>query len=188
MLIEYDGDSIHSATLCNMASITNILTFNGKIDKRQLKIQATRSTEKKLVIVVSNDLDALNLLEIYLKRWAIECLFANLKSKGFNFEDTHFTQKDRIGNLTKLLAIACAITLLLGIVRSIRNPIIIKKHGYKQNSYFRYGLDFLINQLIQHHESAIKLILACFVDYQNWNQVVIGLQRQMAQRTLGYKK
>ena len=188
MLIEYDGNSIHSATLCGMASITNILTFDGKIDNRQLKIQATRSTEQKLVIVVSNDLDALNLLEIYLKRWAIECLFANLKSKGFNFEDTHFTRQERVGNLTKLLALACAITLLLGIVRATKNPIIIKKHGYKQNSYFRYGLDFLINQLIRHHEFAIKLILACFVDYQNWNQVVIGLQQQITQRTLGHKR
>ena len=188
MLVEYNGNSIHSATLCKMASITNILTFDGNIDNRQLRIQATRSTEKALVIVVSNDLETLSLLELYLKRWAIECLFANFKSKGFNFEDTHFTMQNRIGNLTKLLALACAITLLLGIVRAINNPIIIKKHGYKQNSYFRYGLDFMINQLIHHHDAAMELILACLMDYQNWNQVVIGLQRHMHQKTLGHKR
>src|SRR5690606_26477166 len=106
------------------------LTFNGKVDNRQLKIQATRSTEKKLVIVVSNDLINLNLLELYMKRWAIECLFGNLKSKGFNFEDTHFTIHERVSNLTKLLVLAHAIALLLGIIKAISSPIIIKKHGF----------------------------------------------------------
>jgi len=180
MLVEYNNKIINSSTLCAAADITNILTYDGIIDNRQLRIQATRSSEKELVIVVSNNLEALNLLEIYLKRWTIECMFANLKSKGFNFEDTHFTVQARVDNLTKLLALACAIALLLGIVRSINNPITIKKHGYKQHSYFRYGLDLIIAQLLQDFKSAIKLILSCFTDFRNWGEVIDTLQPNIA--------
>ncbi len=50
-----------------------------------------------------------NLLVIYAKRWRIECLFAKLKSRGFNVEDTHFTGKDRIGNWIKLIVLALII-------------------------------------------------------------------------------
>ena len=34
--------------------------------------------------------------------YSVECLFACLKSKGFNFEDTHITQLDRIEKLLVL--------------------------------------------------------------------------------------
>lgn len=74
-----------------------MLSCKVKIAGLYLQAQATRSTENS---VVSNRLSEPDLLVIYAKRWQ---LFANLKSKGFNFEDTHLTAKDRIGNLTKLI-------------------------------------------------------------------------------------
>lgn len=172
MLIEHAGKLLSSAELCCSATKTNILTFAGKIDEQPLIIQATRSTENELVVVVSNDLNNMNLLKIYMKRWAIECLFGDLKTKGFNFEDTHFTEHKRIDNLTKLIVLVHAIALLLGIIRAKVTPIIVKKHGYKQNSYFRYGLDFIIGQLMQNFICAIELIIACFNDYKNWGDVI----------------
>jgi hypothetical protein len=177
MLIEHNNQTINSATLCDKANITNILTFNGKIDGRNLKIQATRSSEKKLVIVVSNDLQSRYLLEIYLKRWAIECLFGNLKTKGFNFEDSHFTLKERVGNLTKLLVLAHAIALLLGIVKISNTPLVLKKHGYKQHSYFREGLDLIISNLISDLSSAIKLIALCLTECITFEQKVSQIQQ-----------
>ena len=71
-----------------------MLTYKIKLDGILLLAQATKSTENDLVIVVSNKLSEPNLLGLYSKRWGIECLFANIKSKGFKFEDTHFTAKD----------------------------------------------------------------------------------------------
>ena len=124
-------------------------------------MQATRSTENNLVIVISNKLSEPNLFVIYAKRWRIECLFANLKSKGFNFEDTHFTAKDRIGNLTKLIVLALTICYLVGLVRASYQPIMVKTHGYKQNSFFRYGYDLLIQKLNNNLHYAIKLISLC---------------------------
>jgi len=37
----------------------------------------------------------------------------------------------------------------------------IKKHGYKQNSFFRYGYDLLIQKLNNNLADAIKLISIC---------------------------
>ena len=50
----------------------------------------------------------------HARRWEIETLFGALKSRGFNFEDTHLTHPDRIGKLLALLALAFAWTYRTG--------------------------------------------------------------------------
>lgn len=132
------------------------------IEGVSLIAEATRSIDNELVVVVSNDLSASNILVTYKKRWRIECLFSSLKTRGFNFEDTHITDKVRIGNLTKLVVLAFAICYLVGLVRASISPIMIKKHGYQQNSYFRYGFELLIQKLNQSVLKTIQLITICF--------------------------
>ncbi len=136
-----------------------------EIDGIPLVAQAVISPEDEMVIVVSNNsapTEPFDLLDIYAKRWRIECLFANLKTKGFNFEDTHITRKDRIGNLTKLIVLAFAVCYLLGLVRASVKPIIIKKHGYKQHSFFRHGLDFMIQLFNANWQQALYVLELCF--------------------------
>ncbi len=159
--LDVGGKKIKSGNLFKQVSQGGIITYNVKVDGVLLKAQASRSTENELVIVVSNNLSEPNLLVIYAKRWRIECLFANLKSKGFNFEDTHVTVKERIENLTKLIVLALTICYLIGLVRASQRPIMIKKHGYKQNSFFRYGYDLLIQKLNNNLADAIRLISIC---------------------------
>lgn len=176
--LQHIAHMITAGELCHHATKTNILTFYGKVGIHDLKIQSTRSTEGDLVIVVSNDLQSMELLSNYGKRWAIECLFANLKTKGFNFEDTHFTDKVRLGNLTKLLALALAIALLLGIIKSISAPIMIKKHGRKEHSYFRYGHDLLITMIMRDIQRVIRLIQLCFLDLE-WSERIKVITKEL---------
>jgi len=70
-------------------------------------------------------------------------LFACLKSKGFNFEDTHITKLERIEKVLALLTIAFCWAYKTGEWRNELKEIKIKKHGRKAISYFRYGLDVL---------------------------------------------
>ena len=79
----------------------------------------------------------------YKKRWGIEVLFANLKSRGFDLEQTHLVHEKRIEKLIALLAIALTWAHLVGEWVAIHNPLKIKKHGRKEMSIFRYGLDYL---------------------------------------------
>ena len=41
----------------------------------------------------------------YRQRWTIETLFANLKSKGFNLEDTRITAPEKLSTLLAVLAL-----------------------------------------------------------------------------------
>ncbi len=82
-------------------------------------------------------------LEHYRPRWGIECLFAALKSRGFDFEDTHLNQAERIEKLIALLALAVAWAFLVGLWLAQHKPLKIKKHGRKEQSLFRYGADHL---------------------------------------------
>lgn len=165
MLLEHNGIEVSAGTLFKQVTQGGMITHQVKIEGKLLLAQATRSTENELVIVVYNKLDEPNLLVIYAKRWRIKCLFGNLKSKGFNFEDTHFTAKDRISNLTKLIVLAFTICYLLGLIRASKWPIVVKNHGYKQNSFFRYGYDLLIQTLNMSLTKAIKLITLCMNDF-----------------------
>jgi len=166
MFLEVNGKFIKASKLFGAVGVGCLISYQCKIDGYLLLVQATRSIDNELVIVVSNNLQEPNLLVIYAKRWQIECLFGNFKTRGFNFEDTHITLKHRIGNLTKLIVLAFAICYLVGLVRASIKPLVIKKHGYKQNSYFRYGYDLLIQKLNQDFYSAIHLIILCLSDFE----------------------
>jgi hypothetical protein len=75
----------------------------------------------------------------YARRWRIESLFANLKSKGFNLEDTHITGLTRLATLMGLLAIAVALAAKSGVTAAARKPIPVKNHGRPQASIFAHG-------------------------------------------------
>ena len=157
-----NGEKIGAGVLFKLVNRGGMISHQIKIDGINLLAQATRSVKNELVIVVSNNLVEPNLLVIYAKRWRIECLFGQLKSRGFNFEDTHFTVKERVGNLMKFLVISFAICYLIGLVHAKNKPILIKKHGRKLKSFFRHGYDLLIMALNSNLEKAIKMIVTCF--------------------------
>jgi hypothetical protein len=108
----------------------------------KLQIAALRNNEGELVIIATNDNpnDAIN---IYKRRWEIETLFGCLKTRGFNFENTHIVNLDRISTLLGILAITFAFAYVVGIWQHTEKPIKLKKHGRKAISMFRYGLDYL---------------------------------------------
>ena len=82
-------------------------------------------------------------LEDYKRRWGIEVLFAALKSRGFDLEQTHLVHIERIEKLFALLALAFTWAHLVGEWIAQTKPLKIKKHGRKEQSLFRYGLDHL---------------------------------------------
>jgi len=52
--------------------------------------------------------------EQYKKRWGIESLFGALKSRGFNLEDTHLKDSERLSRLLALLALAFTWAFVVG--------------------------------------------------------------------------
>ena len=80
-------------------------------------------------------------LDAYRKRWAIECLFGDAKTRGLNLEDTRLSDPRKLDLLMGLVALALAWAArtalnLLGTRRPKR-----KAHGYLAKSWFRIGFD-----------------------------------------------
>lgn len=76
----------------------------------------------------------------YRRRWTIETLFGNLKTKGFNLEDTHITNAEKLSTLLCVLSLSVALAVKTGAGMAAIKPIPIKKHGRKAWSLFAFGL------------------------------------------------
>ena len=126
-------------------------------------ISGIRLKNEFLIIASNRKCD--NALDIYNLRWEIETLFSAFKSRGFNFESTHLTKLHRIEKLIALLAIAFCWAHLIGEWRCLQRPLKIKKHGAKEQSIFRYGLDHLtycllnINERMKEFEKCLQLFM-----------------------------
>ena len=103
----------------------------------------------------SNTQERIDLVQRYINLFGeetIDCLLADrefvgerwiMKSAGFNIEDTHLTDIERI---EKLLLVMMAFVWCYNIgafVNQNLKPIRILKHGRKAKSIFRYGLDIV---------------------------------------------
>jgi hypothetical protein len=102
-------------------------------------------------------------LGYYSLRWQIETLFKGLKSSGFNLEETHVTQLDRIGKLLSLVMIAFVWCYKIGdYIDNEIKPIKTKTHGRKSISIFKYGLDY-ISECFLSGFNKLNINLICFL-------------------------
>jgi hypothetical protein len=90
----------------------------------------------------------------YKQRWQIETLFRGLKSSGFNIEDTHVADLERLEKLFSLVMIAFVWCYKIGdyIDENVKK-IDIKKHGRRAVSVFKCGLDYLSKVLLTGYNS-----------------------------------
>ena len=127
-------------------------------------VSALRLKDQYLILASNQHQQGQAALDAYKERWGIEVLFANLKSRGFNLEETHLIHQDRIEKLIALLAIACTWAHIIGEWIAKTNPLKVKNHGRREKSLFRYGLDHLqyvllnINHQYQQFRKCIRLL------------------------------
>mgnify|MGYP000013966843 FL=1 len=110
----------------------------------------------EFVIVATYKYDS-QTMQVYAKRWTIECFFKAIKTAGFNLEDTHLKDQKRLEKLLAVIAIAFVWVYLIGQYENQQKPIAILVHQRRAFSIFRYGLDHLIkaltfdNQIIKYY-------------------------------------
>jgi Transposase DDE domain len=122
---------------------------------RPLHFAALKPKDGDWVITATNRTGH-DALATYRKRWAIESLFGNTKTRGLNFEDTRLTDPAKLHLLTALVALAVAWS-----VRAARTCLgntapPRKSHGYLARSYFKTGFTFLRNRLRSNHPETLK--------------------------------
>ena len=94
-------------------------------------------------------------------------MFANLKTKGFNMEDTHITDRDKLATLLVVLALAVTLAVKTGVAASCLKPIPVKKHGRRAWSLFALGLH------------SLRKICATASD----NQIIVFLKQLMSPKS-----
>lgn len=78
----------------------------------------------------------------YKRRWQIETAFRAMKSSGFNIEDTHLRDMERISRLVAMVCIAMVWAYLVGDHKDMNiKSIRILKHGRRAKSIVKYGLE-----------------------------------------------
>ena len=83
----------------------------------------------------------------YRKRWAIECMFGDAKTRGLNLEDTRLTNPRKLALLMALVALVIvwagrAAADKLGNATPKRGA-----HGFLAQSWFRTGFNLIRNRL-----------------------------------------
>lgn len=113
------------------------------------RVKGRDGTPELQVIVSFNRPD--EAVETYRRRWEVETMFRAMKTAGFNIEDTHLTDLQRIEKLLLIVMIAFVWCYDVGeyVHRNIRE-ITVKTHGRKAKSIFRYGLDIVTEFLIRN--------------------------------------
>jgi len=72
-----------------------------------------------------------------------------MKTSGFNIEDTHLTEIERIEKLVAIVTIAFTWAYLIGIYLHEKvKPIRILNNGKRAKSFFKYGLTFIATLLL----------------------------------------
>ena len=140
----------HELTLYARLRRSRARTFTARMGTREeadrsgapLLTFAAKRLNGAWLIVVSNQ-PARTALDAYRKRWAIECLFGDAKTRGLNLEDTRLTCPRKLDLLMAIVALVLAwagraASTLLGNRAPAR-----KAHGYLSRSWFRTGFDHL---------------------------------------------
>lgn len=106
-----------------------------------LHFAAKRFRSGELLIVATNGL-ANNALNAYRRRWQIECLFGDSKTRGLNMEDTRLTKPAKLDTLLVIKGTAVIKT---------------KAHGYQAKSWFRLGFDQLRTWVLHQQDAAAEI-------------------------------
>ena len=82
------------------------LYLHQKIVDCDLTIAGKKTKDNQLLVVCSNTKNPDRILSTDKKRWLIETCLRNMKSQGFNLENTHMTHLDRLSKLMSVVSVA----------------------------------------------------------------------------------
>lgn len=147
-----NGKTVRASWLFSRLKLNEFMHYNKivRINNQLCYISGSKVLNKKgvpefQIIISFNKPEPAD--EIYKQRWQIETAFKALKSSGFNIEDTHLTEPERVEKLFALVLIAFTWSYIIGIELDKIKPIKIKKHGRRAYSFFKYGLNALAKAL-----------------------------------------
>ncbi len=118
---------------------------------------AAKRIENRALPILATTLEPQRALEACKKRWAIECLFSDVETRGFDLEDTRLSNPAQLDTLFVPLALAVAWDAKPADILVGKKHRKTKSHGYLATSYFRIGFDRLRNRIRHRPRAAAAL-------------------------------
>lgn len=136
-----------------------IVKVNGEYCYLSATLNQKSGQKPELLIIASFNQKEQSLLN-YKERWQIETCFRAMKSSGFDIENTHLQDLERIEKLLCLVMIAFVWCYKVGdyLDRYVK-AIVIKKHGHRAKSVFKYGLEYMSNILLKTERKGFEELL-----------------------------
>ena len=140
-----------------------IVKINGECCYLSATLTQKRGEKPELLIIISYNKNEQSFLN-YRERWQIETCFKAMKSSGFDIENTHLQDLERIEKLLCLVMIAFVWCYKVGdyLDRNVTS-IKIKNHGHRAKSLIKYGLEYISNILQNPYRKDFRKILHIFV-------------------------
>ena len=125
-----------------------IVKVNGVLCYLSTTLSQKKGEKPELFIIISYNKNEKSFLN-YKERWQIETCFRAMKSSGFDIENTHLQEIERLEKLINLVIIAFVWCYIVGdyLDQHVKS-IAIKKHGHRAKSVFKYELEYISNTLL----------------------------------------
>lgn len=161
-LVLENGQACSLKTLLRKKRAKSVaLTCRGRLNgdagatAQPVHIAAKRLANDQWLIVATNRQEAKQALNLYRRRWGIECLFADAKTRGLNLEDTRLRHPDKLNTLLILVTLAMTWAYRCATRKMTMKAIARKTHGRRERSWFRTGLDALRKWIVNDPDKAI---------------------------------
>ena len=135
---------------------TGWLSGMQRTSENLLRFEGRKIRGGELLLVATNIPASKNALRLYRKRWGIECLFADAKTRGFNIEDTHITDHGKLATLLAVVSLAMTWAYRCASQTMGRKSIRKKAHKRRSKSWFRVGFDVLRRWILYDPEKALQ--------------------------------
>lgn len=142
IIMKYKSKVSDVTTMLSHLKLHKYMVVPGKriIYNEEVYLSGKKTVGNDYLIIASSS-NPNEAIAMYKQRWTIENLFGNMKTKGFNLENTHLRDDEKLKKLIALLTIAMLWSYLIGLWIESSIKIRIKNHGRKEKSTFRKGLD-----------------------------------------------
>lgn len=119
--------------------------FSGRLFEAPMVVATWEQPHKKPLYLVSNHACLQDMVRFYGKRFKIETLFSDQKSRGFHIHKSHLRHPARVARLLLAAAIAYIWMIYLGgtVADDAQRRRLIDRPNRQDKSLFRLGLDWL---------------------------------------------